>query len=421
MRPGVTVTLTIDKPVAGGRMLARRDGAVVLVAGALPGEVVEARIDRVHRGTAWASVVTVCEASPDRIGESGSCGGTVLAHARYPAQLRLKQQIIADGFARVARLRLGSAVPIEASPTDGYRMRARLHVEGRRLGFYHEGTHRICDPGPTRQLLPETVEIIGRLSEALAPMPGAVVGVDLAENRDASHRVLHLDLARAADPSRLGSLTWIDGLTGVSAAHAGSARSRILWGTPRVADTFIWPQGTWTLQRDTRAFFQGNRYLVDTLARAVADAVDHGPVVDLYAGVGLFSAAVAVSGKGPVTSVEGDAVSAEDLTANARVLGGTVDTRHEAVESFVARRPRSKPATAIVDPPRAGLSKAALRGVAALEAARLVYVSCDVSTLARDTRGLIDAGYGLERLQAFDLFPNTAHVEVVAIFQRRAG
>ena len=107
-------------------------------------------------------------------------------------------------------------------------------------------------------------------------------------------------------------------------------------------------------------------------------------------------------------------MAAADLDANVRASGSGVTAIHQSVEGFVAA-PRHGPATLIVDPPRTGLSREALNGIIRLRAGRIVYVSCDVATLARDVRRLVDAGYAVDRLDAFDLFPNTPHVETVVV------
>jgi tRNA/tmRNA/rRNA uracil-C5-methylase (TrmA/RlmC/RlmD family) len=399
-------------------MLARREGAVVLVSGALPGERVEARVERVQKGTAWAMVTRVVQPSPDRVGEPNPCGGCVLAHASYQAQLELKRLIVVDAFTRLAKRPLEIEVPVVASPSMGYRMRARLHVSDGQLGFFLEGTHVLCDAGSTGQLLPETLDLVRRIADALRVAHGVVTAVTIAENREASERALHLDLAPNADPSRLAALTQIGGVTGVSAAHEGSARSRDLWGTPRVIDHFGDGPGAWRLCHSANAFFQANRFLVEPLGSAVVGAIGAPPVVDLYAGVGLFAIAAAMAGLEPIVAVEGDDASARDLQGNSTVLGDRIQVKRQAVESFLAggNRP-GRAGTVIVDPPRTGLSRAALGGVIALEAPNLVYVSCDVATFARDTQAILAAGYRLDRLTAFDLFPNTAHVEVLAEFR----
>lgn len=415
-QPGDVVTVRIEKAVAGGRMLARADGAIVLVAGALPDELVEARVERSQRGTVWAEAVRVTEPSPHRIGAPNPCGGSVLAHANVEHQLMLKQGIVQDAFARIARMPI-EAPRIVASPPDGYRMRARLHVEGGRIGFYLEGTHRLCDPGPTGQLLPETLAVLAAVADGLAAAPDAVTAIDVAENRDASERALHLVLRPGPDPSGLGALALVAGITGLSLSHAGSPRVRVLSGEARVTDRFSAGPRPWSLTRSTTTFFQGNRYLLQPLIDHVLAALGGTPVMDLYAGAGLFTVAAAAAGHAPVFAVEGDALAAADLRRNTAEWRGLVQARHEPVETHLTNRRTIRPGTLIVDPPRTGLSTAAQSGVAALRAPRIVYVSCDPPTLARDVKGLAAAGYQLRALTAFDLFPKTAHVECVAVLE----
>lgn len=406
-------------------MLARAEGAIVLVAGALPGELVEARVERSQRGTIWADAVRIVEPSLHRVGEPNPCGGCVLAHASYAHQLALKQGIVQDAFARIARLPVDLAA-IVASPTQGYRMRARLHVAGGRIGFYLEGTHRLCPPGPTGQLLPETLTALDGVASLLADSPAAVTSLELAENRDASERAVHLELAPEADPSRLGAIASVPGITSLSLSHQRSPRVRVLSGEARVTDQFSAAEAqmnraaskAWSISRSTTAFFQGNRYLLEPLIDHVLSGLGTSPVMDLYAGAGLFAVAAAAHGHAPVIAVEGDALSAGDLRRNTKDWRGLIHARHESVESLLQNRRNIRPGTLIVDPPRTGLSTAALAGVTALRAPRIVYVSCDPPTLARDVKGLTAAGYRLRQLTSFDLFPNTAHVETVALLER---
>jgi 23S rRNA (uracil1939-C5)-methyltransferase len=292
-------------------------------------------------------------------------------------------------------------------------MRARLHARGGRIGFFREGTHSLCEPGPTRQLRADTIDTLSALERSLAALERPTVSaIEVSENVAATERALHLELAPDADPSRLGTLTKVDGLTGVTCAPLDHPRTMDLWGSPLVADQV----GGATLSRHARSFFQGNRYLLTPLVDHVIAAIDDRPgVLDLYAGVGLFSVSAAVAGRGPVIAVEGDRFSADDLERNAE--GRDIAISVGAVERFLERAPAGV-SSVIVDPPRTGMSKEAAAGVVRLKAARLVYVSCDIATLARDARALLDAGYRIVSTQAFDLFPNTAHVETVIAFAR---
>jgi 23S rRNA (uracil1939-C5)-methyltransferase len=149
----------------------------------------------------------------------------------------------------------------------------------------------------------------------------------------------------------------------------------------------------------------------------VVDQVADGPVVDLYAGVGLFGLALAARGA-EVTLVEGDYSSGRDLEANAAAYPDRARVSRVSVEEFLAALRRESRPTVVVDPPRTGLSKDAIHGILRLAPPVLVYVSCDPATLARDARILIDAGYEHGSVTGFDLFPNTAHVESVVTFTR---
>lgn len=406
-------------------MLARHDGAIVLVSGALPGELVEAHVERTQKGTMWAGTERVVEASPHRVtaNDDEMCGGNVYAHVAYPHQLELKSQIITDAFARIARLSLDSPVAVRGSAVDGYRMRARLHVRHGRIGFFREGTHDLCDARLTRQLRADTREVVGRLEEAVRSLPSAGVSeIELAENRAADQRAVHLELRADGDPSRLAAATALPGLTGASCSVGEAGRTMPLSGDPHVTDMLdvasVNGQLRVGLTRHARAFFQGNRYLLDALVNRVLSLVPPGPAVDLYAGVGLFAVPMAARQTGPVIAVEADRISAADLQRNAEPFAQTLTVHAAPVESSVWWEQGSQDATIIVDPPRTGLSRAALDVVLQANAPRLIYVSCDVATLARDVRILVDRGYRVTSSEAFDLFPNTAHVESVFALER---
>ena len=403
--------LTIERPAAGGRMIARHDGAIVFVSGAIPGEIVDAEVEKVQRGTAWAATRAIVERSPDRLdgAPDGACGGSVFAHIAYERQRQIKSAIVEDALRRIGRITLESPVEVVGSPVDGYRMRSRLHVRDARIGFFREGTHSLCDAGPTRQLRDDTIAVIRRLEAGLARESRQQVSdIEIAENIDASQRAIHFELLPDADASRLAAVAQVDGVGGASCAHPENPRTMELFGSTTVSDQILGAR----IDRHVRSFFQGNRYLLTPFVEWVLRHVSSGPLVDLYAGVGLFSLTAKNAGAGPITAVEGDPIASRDLKRNA---GGDMTVLEIPVEKF---RTREKIATTIVDPPRTGMSKEALARVTELGAPGVVYVSCDVATLARDARVLLDAGYRIVSTRAFDLFPNTAHVETIISFSR---
>jgi 23S rRNA (uracil1939-C5)-methyltransferase len=412
LKSGDVIPVTIEKPAAGGPMIARHDGLVVLVSGAIPGERVQARILRVTKGVAHAAALAIDEPSPDRRAAAGDplCGGCLYAHIAYPRQLAIKSQVIADAFARIGRMTLPGVVTVAASPEEGYRMRARLHVRGARFGFFREGTHDLCDARATRQLLPATIDVLERLMAAIRSIGvDTVREIELSENVDGSERVVHLETSEPIDPRLTAKLVSVEGLT----------------PGPYVTDTIAIGDASLKLRRHVLSFFQGNRFLLRDLVSHVIERVPIGAsVADLYAGVGLFSVAAAVTRAAGVLAVEGDPHAADDLHANGVAAGAKLYTIKGAVEGFTAGAIRmlgrkiNGPIveTVIVDPPRTGVSPDALVAILGTLASRIVYVSCDVATLARDARKIVDAGYAIERADAFDLFPNTPHVETVVVF-----
>jgi 23S rRNA (uracil1939-C5)-methyltransferase len=409
-------------------MLARHDGRIVLVAGAIPGERVRARLERQSRGVAFATVSEVLEPSPARRDAiDQACGGQVYAHIAYGEQAAIKRAVVLDALARGGRVHWERELPVHSASEQGSRMRARLHVREGRVGFFREGTHEICSASLPAQLTPASIAAIDRLVAMLpAGARDALDSIELSENIAGDERVVHLVWA---ERTRVGA-GWLgpslasDGVTGVSMTDRASGMPLTAAGLPTVSDAVAaFAPGAdidpaLRLQRHAPSFFQANRFLVPTLVDSVVRRAGDGPIVDLYAGVGLFAVALAAQGRGPVTAVEGDAVSGMDLSVNAEAAGRGLVVERQPVEEFVRRLRLPAVSTVILDPPRTGLSREALDGVLAARASRLVYVSCDVATLARDVRRMVEAGYTLSELEAFDLFPNTAHIESLAILDR---
>ena len=424
LTPGDEIDAAIEKPAAGGRMIARHDGQILLVAGAIPGERVSVRIERVEKRLAFGSAVRILAPSSDRrdAGSDPLCGGCVYAHIAYSRQVALKAEIVTDAFTRIGRMPIESTVRVAASLESGYRMRARLHVRKAAVGFYRENTHEMCDARHTHQLLPESIAAIDEALAALGDARADVTSLELSENMAGDERAFHLDVmpdARELESALTRAIT-AAGLTGCTAR--GRSGPLVRTGDPAVADPLpALTRGraeSGRLRRQPASFFQGNRFLLPDLVAAVLEATPAGgSILDLYAGVGLFSVALAATGRDGITAVEGDRQSAADLKENAGSYPAAISAIVGRVEDHLARR-REIADTVIVDPPRSGISREAMNVIAGHGARRIIYVSCDPPTMARDARRLLDAGYHLESLRGFDLFPNTPHVETVGVFDR---
>ncbi len=405
-------------------MIGRHDGQVILVQGAIPGERVVASVERVERQVAFASTVDVVSASSDRRSSHAdlACGGCLYAHIGYDRQIGLKSEVIRDAFARLGRLPVDPP-RVASSPERDYRMRARLHVRGDRIGFFREGTHDLCDAAATGQLAVASVNAAAECVGALVHRGVSLSAIELTENVAADQRAVHVipTASSKLTDEVLDEALKTAGLTGVTGLTAnGLVRTA---GVPVVSDPLsVLTAGAATegaLQRHAESFFQANRFLLPALVGEVIAAVPaDGPVLDLYAGVGLFSVALAALGRRGITAVEGDRTSGRDLLRNAAPFASALRVSVESVEQYLKRRGEPA-ATIIVDPPRTGISRDAMSAVVRAGAARVVYVSCDPATMARDARRLVDGGYELTSLTAFDLFPNTPHVEALGVFEAR--
>ncbi len=390
-------TLEITAVVAGGDGLGRdADGRVTFVAGALPGEMVTVDVVRRKKDFARGTVREVLDPSPDRVAPpcpfvAAGCGGCDWQHVRPSSQRRLKAAIVADALRRQAKV----DVTVDEGPdlaATGYRTMLRGVASGGRFGLRRRHSHEAIGVGPCLVAHPLVDELVteGRFPDGEVVLrAGARTGERLV--------VVDADADAAQVP---------DGVRVVSAAELAAGRRA--WFHEQAAGQ------RWRIS--ARSFFQarpdGAEELVDAVGRAVDGALPMGGhLVDLYGGVGLFAGALGRAGA--VTVVEQSAAAAADARVNladrdARVVRADVDHWGPAKADVV-----------VADPARTGLGARAVAKVVATHAPRLALVSCDAAALGRDTRLLQDAGYDLVWSQLVDLFPHTAHVEVVSRFDRR--
>lgn len=412
--------LTIERAVFGGLGLSRLEGEVIFVPRALPGERVRGLVVERKKGFGRATVAEWLERSPDRRETPcpffSRCGGCAYQDTTYEAQGRLKVAVLLESLAR-SRVPFEGDVPLAPSPEAGWRSRASLHVDDRfgaaRLGFYAEGSHRVVEVDPCLQLSDEMNRSVSSLRRTLAEnaaLGHAVKRIDIAESYGGEARVavLHVD---ASSPQPSASAFAGCGLTGVVSAMGRSLDSVL--GEPFVTHVV----GQRSLRAHGTSFFQANRFVTPALVDHVSREVPPGAVVaDLYSGIGLFAASL-VPSAARVIAVESHPVAVADAVANAHGLDN-VEIHEGDVGAALRAGLISDAGLVVLDPPRSGAGIEVMRDIAASRAETVVYVSCDPPTLGRDLRELLQRGFTLRSLHAFDMFPDTSHVEAVAVAQR---
>jgi 23S rRNA (uracil1939-C5)-methyltransferase len=376
---------------AGGEAVAREpSGRVVFVRGALPGEAVVARIVEERGRYARAIVQRVDDASPSRVEPpcpyvAAGCGGCSWQHIAPAEQRALKRQIATDALTRAGGVAGAAVVDGPGLHTEGFRTTVRLAVTDGRAGYRRLRSHEVV---PVDACLVAHPALASLIADARFPGADEVVLRCSAATGERLVRVLPEDAAAAADlpPDVL--------------------RDPDAWLTEEVAGR--------PLRVSARSFFQtrpdGAAALVATVAQAAGDDADRGTVVDAYAGVGLFSACLPVTGR--VVAVESSASSCRDAKVNLAHRDAVV------IRVDVARWRPEPAALVIADPPRTGLGATAADRLARTDAARIVLVSCDPASMGRDVALLNSHGYRHLQTTIVDLFPHTPHLEAVTALVR---
>lgn len=410
--PQVEITAMTFGPFGIGRA----DGRAVMVPNAAPGDVLDVAIVSERRGYAIGAI--------ERIVARGSarrdapcpylprCGGCDWQQINYREQVRLKGEVIARELAGATGIKIDPANVVAPAPEEfGYRSRVRLKVgRGGALGFHAAGTNQIVEVDAC--LLAEAgMRMPSGLARALARDLDEIEMVAAGGGRE----VLVGYLRRAAGRNQ------IDRARRAMDADAGVAGVVLRWAGGRAvlgeAEIEIEIEPGLSLRADADVFSQVNRAQNRRLVASAIEMARPGPgvsLLDLFCGAGNLSLPAARRGA-RVNAVDSDALAVDAAARNAARLG-LGDAQFAAMKahemaSFLARA-GARPDAVILDPPRTGAA-ALMEPVARLKPARVVYVSCDVTTLARDLRALGAHGYSVERIYAFDFFPNTHHVEIV--------
>jgi 23S rRNA (uracil1939-C5)-methyltransferase len=350
-----------------------------------------------------------------------ACGGCQFQFATAAGQRAAKQAALEEALARGA---VRAAVKAwHEGPEFGWRTRVGLHAARGRsglldLGFHRERSRSVVPASTCLQVgdrLRGTIESLSRALRSGSGPAEAVSGleVDVVESFDETERVVTLgptaDGAIGALPTLVSES--VAGLSGVVVREGRS--SRVEAGSPYLTHDVLGVR----LRQHATSFFQGNRFLTERLAAAVIAQASAADVVDLYAGVGLFSVPLAAQGR-RVRAVEWSASAVDDLRANASAARTSIDIVHGDVASTLEAVGRLDSAVVIVDPPRAGLSPSLPGVLADLGARRVVYVSCDPATLVRDIGRFQTRGFVVDVIEGFDLFPVTRHIETLAVLIR---
>jgi len=380
----------VERILPGGMGLAHAGGKTVFVSLAAPGDRVRVRIDRQQGELLFASIVEIITPSPERVEPPcpyfGRCGGCDFQQLTYEAQLAAKAGIIRDCLHRIARLENIPEIVVTPSPNNWrYRMRATWQIdqELRAIGYYERASRRVCDVADCAVLKPELQETLERVrATGWGEFP-----------RDLKH---------------------LDGVVGENGVSLSPSFAEF-----QTSELTLTVRGE-VYQYNADAFFQINPSLLGSLVENAIGDASGGTVLDLYCGVGLFTLPLARQFQ-KVIGVEANATATRFARRNLQLAGlRNANVITATVTDWFRSRPAGPVDFVLLDPPRAGVESAVIKGILNLQPRAISYVSCDPATLARDLRKLIGGGHVIESIAGFDLFPQTHHVETVVRLARSA-
>jgi 23S rRNA (uracil1939-C5)-methyltransferase len=403
-------TVTIDRMVYGGEAMGRLpDGRAVFIPFALPREKVDVRLTEEKRGHARGEIVQIIEESPDRIstpcGKHQACGGCHYQHIPYDLQIKFKKEILKDQLERIGKLVAPIVKDTIPSPKIWrYRNQVQFHINRvGKLGYYEPGTNRMVSPDDCPVAEEAIEEIVPQLKidpESWIERVSLRVGIE-------DDVLLILEGSEDIPPE-----ISIEDLP-ISAVYIGPGGLVHLAGSEYLVMEVLGRQ----FKVSAESFFQVNTVQTENLVKLILSYLPEkmDTFLELYSGVGLFSAFIAPK-VSRLAAVEFSERAVDDFGSNLDEYDN-VEVYQGKVEEILPHLDIS-PDAVLIDPPRAGLGRKTLSALLAKESPLILYVSCDPATLARDARYLVEGGYRLKEITPIDMFPQTYHIECVALMSR---
>jgi 23S rRNA (uracil1939-C5)-methyltransferase len=427
--------LSIEKLIYGGDGLAHADGNTIFVPFVLPGEEVRANVKSRKKKLIWAELLEVTSPAKERgkakCAHFQKCGGCHYQHIPAAEQLRLKKEILRETLSRLGGIVWDGAIVEHSAEPYGYRNRAQWAVRSgmpRALGYFLPESSVIVPIDECSVLSPRLAHTFGQLQEMARSgrLPEGIQEIEAFADSADDRIALNVAFEKFPQPAAELASAFREALPEIeSLLLLDQKKNRFELTGPGY---LTHEAGRYKYRVSHLSFFQVNRFLIEDLLKTVTANVHGALALDLYSGVGFFTLPLAKTFQ-RVVSVDANLAATRDLYANAEIAGITIISHNEHAEEFL-KKTEERPEFVVLDPPRAGLGAEVAGKLAELGAKEIVYLSCDPSTLARDLAVLTGSPrkpkeltgpsirYEITEMHAFDLFPQTFHIETLVRLRR---
>jgi 23S rRNA (uracil1939-C5)-methyltransferase len=427
--------LSIEKLIYGGDGLAHADGNTVFVPYVLPGEEVRANAKSRKKKLIWAELLEVTSPAKERekakCAHFQKCGGCHYQHIPAAEQLRLKKDILRETLSRLGGITWDGAIVEHCAEPYGYRNRAQWAVRSgmpRALGYFLPESSVVVPIDECPVLSPRLAHTFAQLQEMARSgrLPEGIQEIEAFADSADDKIALNVAFEKFPKPAAELASTFREALPEIeSLLLLDQKKNRFELTGPGY---LTHEAGGFKFRVSHLSFFQVNRFLIEDLLKTVTANARGAVALDLYSGVGFFTLPLAKTFE-RVVSVDANLAATRDLYANAEIAGVTIVSHNEHAEEFL-KKTEERPEFVVLDPPRAGQGAEAAGKLAELGAKEIVYLSCDPSTLARDLAVLTSSPrkpkeitapsirYEITEMHAFDLFPQTFHIETLVRLRR---